>query len=111
METTYTLLGVNGTKCVATLDLPKEPGYDVLAKIIRPLIGRGRDFERVNVLHEGKYTDMFVDDSGLLDHLPINVAATAIYRNNVLTHEKGAIADDLPAIHGNAILFSRKVWY
>lgn len=111
MQTTYTLIGVNGANLQHEADLPREPGYTDLAKIIRPLIGRGRDFERVNVFHEGKYTDMFVDDSGMLDGLPINEVATAIYRNNVLTHEPGTRAEDLPEIRGNAVLFSRKVWY
>lgn len=111
MQTTYTLIKHDGTREVVTVDLPKDPGYHALAEIIHPLLGPGRNLERVNVLHEGQYTDMFVDDSGMLHNLPVNEDATAIYRNNVLTHEPDTRAEDLDQIHGPAVLFSRKVWF
>lgn len=111
METTYTIILPDGQRTEHTIDLPKEPGYDRLAKIVYPVLGKGRDLERVNVFHDGKYTDMFVDDSGLLDELPRNEVATAIYRANVLKHEPGASAEGLPHIAGPAVLFSRRVWY
>lgn len=109
MQTTYTLIGANGVKLSKEVDLPKTPGYTALDAIIRPLLG-GRSLERVNVLHEGQYTDMFVGEDSADGSLPVNPEATAIYRNNVLTHEKGVTADELPAIYGPAVLFSRKVW-
>lgn len=111
METTYTIIRPDGTEEHHTVDLPQEPGFDALAKIIRPILGKGRDLERVNVLHEDRYTDMFVDDSGLLDDLPLNEKATAIYRNNVLKHEPGTAPESLPPIAGTAVLFSRRVWF
>lgn len=111
MQTTYTLYLSDGTTQQHTVELPDTPGFHDLSKIIRPLIGKGRDFERVNVFHEGRYTDMFVDDEGVIDGLPINHAATAIYRNNVLTHVPGSVAEDQPAIHGPAVLFDQKVWF
>jgi hypothetical protein len=69
------------------------------------------DLERVRVFHDGAYTDMFVDDESIGKGLPVNEAATAIYRCNVLTHDKRAKAEDLPKIYGPAVLFSREVWF
>jgi hypothetical protein len=58
------------------------------------------------------YSDMFVHESGMLLHLDINAQATAVYRHNTLRHfNPPPPADSLPAIHGNAILFARKVWF
>ena len=42
--------------------------------------------------------------------LPINHDATVIYRHNWLTQKPGTNPDDLPPIHGTAILFDRIVW-
>lgn len=95
---------------IVRLDLPEDPGYEKLDKILRPLLN-GADLERVNVFHDGAYTDMFVDDVGKLKKLPRNDAATNIYRNNWMTHNPGTDPEDLPAIYGPAILFDRKVWF
>lgn len=110
MQTTYTVILADGTTTKHEIDWPQEPGYHAIAALVRPLIGPGRDFERVNVLHDGKYTDMFVDAEGLIDDLPRNELATVVYRNNVLTHEPGTEAESLPHIAGPVVLFARKVW-
>lgn len=110
MKTVITILHVNGQQEQREVDLPEEPGYHTLRDLVSPILN-GADIERVNVLHEGGYTDMFVDDSGLLLGLPRNSAATAIYRHNVLTHEPDVDASSLPAIYGDAVLFSRRVWF
>ena len=40
-----------------------------------------------------------------------NEAATAIYRNNVLSQVPGKEPETLPCIVGPAVLFSRRVWF
>lgn len=91
--------------------LPAQPGYVQLDAVLRPLLDGG-DPERVNVFWDGRYTDMFVDVVGTLKGLPRNETATAIYRNNWLTHrDPNTPPEDLPAIYGPAVLFSRKVWF
>lgn len=94
---------------------PREPGYDRLRALIEPLLG-DRSLEHVSVLADFKggtdyaAADMFVDETGALNGLPINDAATTIYRRySVLTHR--ADPDGLPAIYGVAILFERRVWF
>lgn len=90
-------------------DWPEAPGYRFLVEKLGPLI-RG-DIERVNVFWEGRYTDMFVDEVGQLKGLDHNEAATAIYRNNWLTHQDPkADPDSLPSVVGVAVLVSRQVW-
>lgn len=79
----------------------------------------GPPLERVNVFadfyggNSFTYLDMFVNGNGALppDPLPINMAATAIYHNNVLFHEPGKFtADQLSPIHGYAVVFEERVW-
>ena len=110
LDTTYTILYCDGTSQTCDADLPEQPGYELLRKLVEPAL-EDAHMERVNVFHNGKYTDMFVDDSGALNGLPPNPAATAVYRNNVLTHQPESNADDLPEIYGTAVLFDRKVWF
>jgi hypothetical protein len=58
-----------------------------------------------------RYLDLFVHECGALLEFPVNHRATAIYRNNVLQHEvPPPDTSELPAIHGNAVLFSKRVW-
>lgn len=96
---------------VREVELPAAPGYRKLDELLRPLLD-GNDLERVNVFWSGAYTDMFVDETSALKGPPRNEAATAIYRNNWLTHqEPGADPESLPAIYGPAVLFNRRVWF
>ena len=110
--TNYTIIQPDGAEEVRTVDLPEKPSFTQLASVIRPLLGFGRDAERVNVLLQGRYTDMFVDDMGVLDGLPINAKATAIYNNNLRENSPAvaAVLGEQP-IHGVAILFDRRVWF
>ena len=115
MDTSYTVFRVGCAPEKVSAFLPPEPGYDALKGIIEPLIN-GEPLEHVSVLHEGHRRDMFVSEIGALalttrDPLPVNREATAIYRNNWLTQHPGTDPDDLPAIHGTAVLFDRRVWF
>lgn len=66
--------------------------------------------------HEsGERHDMFVDGLSATASkpgypLPINKPATDIYRANWLAQHPGDDPEDLPAIHGPAVLFHRIVW-
>jgi hypothetical protein len=111
------------------IDWDAGPGYDALKKFIVPELakhnGREGNLERVAVLLTADVmisfkaltrampADMFVDDEGAVpDHgLPRNEQATAIYRNNWLTNNKGTDPETLPAIYGCAILFMGRVWF
>lgn len=102
------------------IDLPREPGYDALDKLLRPLLDNNH-LERVAVLSDFdggnnfQPTDMFVDEMGANKGLPRNEAATLIYRRATMLGRTGvrppADPDDLPAIYGPAILFDRRVWF
>lgn len=111
MNTIATIIRADGTEEKRELDWPQEPDYFTISVFASPILGAGRPIEHVTVLHDGQYTDMFVDECGLLDNLPRNEKATAIYRNNVLTNEPGTDPDSLPHIAGTAILMSRRVWF
>lgn len=103
-----------------TEPLPAEPSLDMLKRLITPLLDGG-DLERVAVLndfdggHNWQPTDMFVDESGALKHLPKNPEATTIYRRATMLGRTGAPIprhpDQLPAIFGTAIVFDRRVWF
>ena len=90
----------------------KIRGFDCIHALVVPLLD-GEDFEHVTVLSDGAYTDMFVSETGTMQTdkhgpLPLNDNATAVYRNNWLTHNPVSRAEDLPAIHGPAVLFHRR---
>ena len=91
-------------------DWPEQPGYRFLREKLAPLLDGG-EIERVNVFWEGRYMDMFVDETGSLQGLARNEAATALYRNNWLTHvDPEASPETLPAIYGVAVFCDRRVW-
>lgn len=112
MQTTdFLIIRANGDEETRTVELPAEPDYFQLKALISPIIGERNDFERVAVLHNGKATDMFVDEMGALKGLPRNERATAIYRNNYLAQHPGTNPEVLPWIVGPAVVFSRRVWF
>lgn len=102
------------------IDLPREPGYDALDKLLRPLLDDNH-LERVAVLSDFaggtdyQPADMFVDEMGSVKALPRNEAATLIYRRATMLGRTGVKKpkdhEDLPAIYGPAILFDRRVWF
>ena len=98
------------------IDWPDDPGYDRIKTLVEPLLGAGEPLEHVAVLYNGERHDMFVSEVGQLQlttrgPLPINAAATAVYRCNWLTHHPDTNPDDLPNIAGVAVLFHRPVWF
>lgn len=111
MQTTVTIIRSDGTEDQRELDWPLDPGYDAINDLLQPILGDGRSFERVSVLHQSQTTDMFVDDRSINDALPRNEKATAIYRNYALTQRPGTDPENLPHIAGTAVLMSRRVWF
>ena len=106
---------------VAVWQLPKRESL-MFHAALRLAVSQvtGDPVERVRVFADfygGKkysYLDMFVNEEGGIepDPLPVNVAATAIYRFNVLFHEPGKVeAEDMPVIFGHAVLFEKRVWF
>jgi len=95
---------------VQEIDLPEDPGYRRLKKIIVPLLD-GADLEHVAFLFEGRPADMFVDETSKIKGLPRNDEATAIYRANWLSRHPQADPESLADIAGTAIVFDRQVWF
>jgi len=111
MKTDYTVIYPDGQSVDHAVDMPEEPGYDALRALIKPLLA-DQEFEHVTVWHDGKYTDMFVDEMGALVPLPVNLRASAVYRANVMAHQRPTpVEAELPFIYGVAVLFHRKVWF
>lgn len=122
MKTDLQILRANGKIEHRTVELPDEPEYEQLRAIIEPIVseqrGRPAGFEHVAVLGKDRNpTDMFVDEFGALPPaLPINDNATRVYhrasieRGEFVSARAGIIAD-APKIHGDAVLFMRRVWF
>ena len=112
-DVSYTILRADGTAESGRCEIPDDDKgrYETIVAIVGKVIGSDADLEHVNVFVNGAYTDLFIDEVGQLKGLPHNEAATAVYRNNILTHDPDQHdPDDLPDIVGDAILFSEKVW-
>lgn len=70
------------------------------------------DREHVRVFWKGKYTSMFVAETGRLDNLPMNRKATEIYQNNIRVHAPNEYNPaTMPWIAGPVILFDKDVWF
>lgn len=109
MDTTLLILRPGRETEVKVVDLPLQPGFDRIDALIRPLLD-GHDMEHVTVLYDGRRADMFVDEMGGCIGLPVNDAATAIYRAATLRRAPLANPDALPAIFGPAVLVERLIW-
>lgn len=79
------LPGDNERRITPTAEQRKR--WAIVRELTQVIIGADNEVEHVNVWHDGKYLDMFVDEQGVLKALPLNQKATAIYRANVLAHE------------------------
>jgi hypothetical protein len=115
MTTMIATGGEPGPDEVLELECPvADNGHPEFASL-RPLIKgklNGAELDHVRVFWHGQYLDMFVDEMGSVNRLPINVKATAIYWNNVRIHDPARYKpDEMPTIHGTAVLFDKKVWY
>ena len=109
MLTTFEIIDANPDIPIERkeVDFPNDPGYDQLSSIISPIL-EGAFMEHVFVIHNGEYTDMFVDEQGALKELPINKRASEIYNENMRIHT-GYVG--CGCIFGKAVLFDRRVWF
>ena len=115
MDTTYHVIRADGSKTTSTTTLPQEPTFEQIKAIVSPALD-GEPLERVRVLVDDRYTDMFVSELGHRElttrpPLPINADATRIYRANWLKQHPDDDPDSLPAIAGTALLFDSRVWF
>ena len=110
MQTAVTTIQPDGSRTTATHELPPEPGLRALRGVLGPIFA-GADFEHVAVLHEGRRTDMFVDENGHAKGLTRNDAGTAIYRANAMRQDPTQDPEALPFIVGPVALFDRRVWF
>ncbi len=87
-----------------------RPSIENIRTIVEPWLDGGR-MERVAVLHDGRKTDMFVDEIGQSKRLPINPEATKIYHAASLARDPDADSSTWAVIYGPAILFEYPVWF
>ena len=114
----YKIIYADGREFDGTTDLPDaesdpraEKMWAKLKPLVQDVIGAGNDIEHVNVWHDSRYLDMFVDETGVEKELPLNEKATKIYRANTQAHEPNPEPEDeMPTIHGDVVLFMEKVW-
>jgi len=109
MQTIITILRPDTQPETHILDLPSIPEWSTITTIIKPHIDG--HIERVRVWHGGIYTNMFVDEDFQQKKLPYNAEATKVYRANIVEHEPKTDPDSLGTILGNAVLFSRRVYF
>lgn len=114
----------------------ENPTYAELDALLAPLYPHAKHWERVAVNSFNGPADMFVDDTGALQGLPVNPGATAIYWTASILHQIAADQDYPPSyeqmqkdalgqavdrltvapqhtpprIHGRAVLFHDQVW-
>jgi hypothetical protein len=113
------IIPVDSKPYTAVWDLPGPENtrklLDALQAHIEPIVGG--NMEHVNVFWrfgpegENRYLDMFVNDVGKVEGLPVNIIATVVYHNNLRVHQPELhehYGDDY--IAGPAVLFERKVW-
>ena len=113
MKIHYRIIHVNGTTTSHTVETrgDRDAWYPQLLALFHEHFGDDIEMEHVNVWHNDEYHDMFVNETGAFDGLPVNAAATKIYRANVMAHESSPPdPNDLPAIYGDAMLFDERVW-
>lgn len=101
---------------VAEVDWPREPGYHRIKALVEPLLGENEPLEHVSVLYNERPTDMFVSEMGAIalatrGPLPVNRAATEIYRAWSMKRRPGDNPETLPHIAGTAVVFQRQVWF
>lgn len=108
-RTVYHVIAADGVVTAGAVEWPEIPGYHEIKALITPLIG-GDPLEHVSVLHWGRRCDMFVSEIGRLQLLPINRAATEIYRHNWVHKHPECDPETLDEIAGVAVLFERIVW-
>lgn len=116
MSTEYLIMRAHGPSEKRLIDWPRQPGYDRVRELIEPLLD-GASLEQVSCLADfqggSNYqpSDMFVDDRGRDKRLLRNEPATVIYRRASLLRMQSRDPESLPAIHGTAILFNRRIWF
>lgn len=108
VTTRMLVLYPDGRKTETEVMLVREPGREILCRLVEPFLD-DKPMEHVTVLFEGKRGDMFVDETGALDGLPANAAATDIY---YAAWEKSG-GERVPGfeICGVAVVFDRQVWF
>jgi hypothetical protein len=100
---------------VVNARMPAKPSLRDIHIVVWPLLDRGdsehHDMEHVSVLFQDQHADMFVDERGVIDGLPRNDLATAIYRENWMRQHPDNDPESLPHIAGTAVVFhGRRVW-
>src|SRR5579872_5689279 len=73
------ILGTDGSET----EIPTVPDLKALQTIVGGYIEHVRVLDHIEPGGAGVYTSMFVNEEGLLDDLPRNEKATAIYQRNV----------------------------
>lgn len=107
---TMTVYHTDGREEVVETDLPPRPNLRQLREVMAPYFPNAYT-ERVNVLVDDVYTDMFVDEDGMTKGLPRNEKATAIFRHHWRHQHPQTRPEALAFIVGPAVVFSQRIWY
>lgn len=111
MRTTLTILRPGAEPETVVVDLAPKPTLRDIQAALAPYFGLAYT-ERVAILSEdGKPTDMFVDEIGLMKGLPRNDKATEHYRRNWLSKHPNTPPEHLGFIVGTAVVFDRRIWF
>lgn len=102
-----TIYRADGTSEMTDVERPE--GYHAIKTLVEPHLDGAR-MEHVTVLLNGKRSDMFVDEFSRIHDLPLNRAATAIYRANWLSRHPETDPEEMDWIAGPAVVFSTQVW-
>ena len=122
MKTRYRVISPNDMqRALETIAIELVPPITIetLRHLLRPLVGGEPEHVRVYCAFEPggeeAYRDMFVNETGAVDGLPVNSLATGMYHRNVVVHDPDGLgsAESLakaPRIYSTAVLFEQLVW-
>ena len=111
MQTTYRVLFPGPQVLHGAVDWPVIPARENVGALVRPYLN-DEPYELVTVYVEGVIIDMAIAEMGHVRlttraPLPINVAATELYRDSYARLYPDEPRSSMPAIAGAAIVFDR----
>ena len=122
MKTRYRVISPNDMqRALETIAIELVPPITIenLRHLLRPLVDGEPEHVRVYCAFEPggeeAYRDMFVNETGAVDDLPVNSLATGMYYRNVRVHDPAGLGSAAslvaaPRIYGVAVLFEKLVW-
>lgn len=95
---------------IQTIDIPEEPTFAEVKSALAPMLNLQGNIDRVVVDFRNEVHEMFVDDRGPFNDLPVNDAATLIYHEAMRRSGNPPFIDRPRPIRGIAVICLRKIW-